>query len=364
MHVPPKPVHQARRTWILAAILVFVTATSWFGLHKFEAANPGLTTNTDLTTAAVAIAIVPAVASHAALFFLPLAILRTGTLCARRWNSWWSYLLCWFPSAGAGTLLWLLLRATPRIPTGEFTTGFLSIMSTATTYTVPALFLPFVLTGLIRHARKLAHIAGFRTQAEKAQEWDQDRRREARTRAEGVFHSLVEGYDLPTLRPHDVMLRDNEIVHLDAPLTYERYYSTDASYVHNSSFIAGSASFVGIGLIAQAIGNSSRRNRALADAQLRWRETQTSRTLLTNQRFLIHAGGRWLSFYHSGVQAFYPEPDNWLLVVDYPDTQPLQLSGFAAPHAAILLAHHLKGVDSLRTHVGFSSYRERLGIDR
>lgn len=154
-----------------------------------------------------------------------------------------------------------------------------------------------------------------------------------------------------------LVLRPGEEAHLVLPAVYSRYYGGDSSYTHVNGFFMGSLPFVAAGYALTAMGNTARRNAALAEAAQRWREQQTVQVVVTNQRLICQTWQRWLSFDYAGVRAFYPEPENWSLVIDFPDTPPLRLSGANSPAIAAYVTWALHGVQGLRSHPALTPLR-------
>ncbi len=155
-----------------------------------------------------------------------------------------------------------------------------------------------------------------------------------------------------------VVLQPGERLIIDAPADYARYYGTDAVYQHTSGFFFGSTSYVVAAYGATALANSSRRKAAEQAAQTQWREIQQARVIVTDRRALCQRGdGRWLSFWYGGATALYPEPENWNVVFDFPDTEPLMLHGPAAPYVCAAAVHAVYGPDGIMTHPGLERLR-------
>lgn len=171
--------------------------------------------------------------------------------------------------------------------------------------------------------------------------WDQ-----ARTAAA----HLASGGELPTWSVFDVVLRPGESVRADVTCDYARYYGGDGTYQHVSGLFYGSPGFVAAGLAATALGNAARRNRARQEAVARWREWQSARVIATDHRLICHVGHRWLTFDYAAVIAFHPEPHTYQVVLEFPDTSPLLLTGPAAPLVAIVAAARLHGPASVHQH--------------
>lgn len=155
-----------------------------------------------------------------------------------------------------------------------------------------------------------------------------------------------------------VVLQQGEQMIIDAPADYARYYGTDSVYQHTSGFFFGSTSFVVAAYGANALANASRRRSAEQAAQTQWREIQQARVIVTDQRVLCQrADGRWLSFWYGGATAVYPEPENWNIVFDFPDTEPLMLHGPAAPYACVAAVYGIYGSDGVLNHPGLERLR-------
>lgn len=161
---------------------------------------------------------------------------------------------------------------------------------------------------------------------------------------------LASGRDLPSWNVFDVVLRPAEAVRADVICDYARYYGGDGTYQHISGVFYGSPGFVAAGLAATALENAARRNRARQEAVARWREWQSVRVIATDRRLICHVGHRWLTFDYGAVIAFHPEPHTYQLVLEFPDTSPLLLTGPAAPLLAIVTAARLHGPNSIHQH--------------
>ncbi|WP_018638103.1 hypothetical protein [Parafrankia elaeagni] len=159
-----------------------------------------------------------------------------------------------------------------------------------------------------------------------------------------------------------LVLRPGEEAHLVLPAVYSRHYGGDSSYTHVNGFFMGSLPFVAAGYALTAMGNTARRNAALAEAAQRWRDHETVQVVVTNQRLVCQTWSSWLTFDYAGVRAFYPEPENWFLVIDFPDTPPLRLSGPNSPAIAAYVTWALHGVGGLRSHPALAPLRAAAGL--
>lgn len=178
--------------------------------------------------------------------------------------------------------------------------------------------------------------------------WDQ---------ARAAATHLASGRDLPAVPVFDVVLRPGENVRADVVCDYARYYGGDGTYRHIGGIFLGSPGFVAGGLAITALGNAARRNRARQQAVAQWREWQRTRVLATDQRLICHAAGRWLSFDYAAVIAFHPDPRAYQMVLEFPDTSPLLLTGPAAPLLAIVATSRLHGPAAVHEHPALAALR-------
>lgn len=152
-----------------------------------------------------------------------------------------------------------------------------------------------------------------------------------------------------------VVIHPSENVLADLPADYARFYGMNVSYAHSSAVFLGRASFMALGYGLNAMGNSSRRKAAERHAQTQWREIQRVRVIVTDQRLICHReDGRWLSFYYGSATAIYPEPENWNLVIDFHETEPLMIRGPAAPTACAAAIWATHGADGVMGHPGLA----------
>lgn len=153
----------------------------------------------------------------------------------------------------------------------------------------------------------------------------------------------------------DVIPQHGEIFFYDIPVNYARYYGMDVSYSRSGGFFFGSPLFVVAGLAATAVSNSVAKRNAMAAAREQWRERQSARMLVTNQRLAIQVGGRWLNFPYHAMTAVYPAPASWSLVCQFPDTQPLMISGLGTPAATMIVLLMTHGETALERHPDIQS---------
>ncbi|WP_298801174.1 hypothetical protein [uncultured Pseudokineococcus sp.] len=152
------------------------------------------------------------------------------------------------------------------------------------------------------------------------------------------------------VRVWDLVPAEGEVFFLDAPAVYSRYYGQDVAYTQASGFYLGPPAFVLAGMGLTAVGNARRRSAAEREAQERWREHQTCRLVVSNQRLLCFAGGRWLSFWYGGMTAVHPGVREWSLVCQFDGAAPLALSGAPVPAAAVITTMATLGLDAVAEH--------------
>ncbi|MEV6522484.1 hypothetical protein AB0M43_11115 [Longispora sp. NPDC051575] len=158
-----------------------------------------------------------------------------------------------------------------------------------------------------------------------------------------LYEHLARGGEPLALPPSALRMQPDEVRYGDAVLGYARLYGMSVTYNQSNSFWFGSASFVAMGMAADAIGNSSARRKAEAMAAVQWRDQAHVRTSLTSQRFLCDYQGQWLSFWHNGVVEFACDLARWSFVLRYEVGEPLMLHGPAAPWFAVLAARVVYG---------------------
>ncbi|WP_131746552.1 hypothetical protein [Frankia sp. Cppng1_Ct_nod] len=176
--------------------------------------------------------------------------------------------------------------------------------------------------------------------------------------ARDLLNHLAADNPLHPITIWGLVLHPNENAYLDFTATYSRYYGGDGRYVHVDGFFFGSAPFMAAGYALTAFGNRSRRATAMAEAARRWREHQTTRVIITNQRVICNVAGRWLSFYYAAIGSFYPEPLNWSVVFDFADTAPLRLEGHSGPAIATIVTWALYGRRGLQEHPALEPLRQ------
>jgi hypothetical protein len=98
-------------------------------------------------------------------------------------------------------------------------------------------------------------------------------------------------------------------------------------------------------------GNRRRPQDAAVDPAARWRDQQQSRVVVTDRRLhcVVHAKG-WVSFDHATATALRAVPERCGVVLEYPGTAPLCLSGPAITEIMVVVVWALYGADGLRQH--------------
>jgi hypothetical protein len=216
---------------------------------------------------------------------------------------------------------------------------------------LPTLILgPIALVRLRRADRARSAELEARSQAMARAGWDG---------ARYLMRELLAGGTPPPITVWGVVLYPGERAYLLFPTVYSRFYGGGGSYVHVSGMFIGSLPFTAAGLAMTAMGNASRRRAAIAAAAYQWREQQRAQVILTDRRLICNANGRWLSFDYTYMTAFYPEPENWSVVFDFPTAEPLRLVGQSSPAIAAFVAWALNGQRGLIEHPGLEPLRRQ-----
>jgi hypothetical protein len=177
--------------------------------------------------------------------------------------------------------------------------------------------------------------------------------------AVAVRRDLLAGAGLPPYRVWDVVARPGESFVFDDRAGYARYYGTDVAYTQRSGFYFGSPAFVLAGLAIDAAANNSARNRAVALAREQWRDWQTVRVVVSDQRFLVQVGPQWLTFDYSVIAAIYPDLASASLVVQFTTgAAPLLLRGPASWLGSIMALAAVFGPPALREHPYFIGFEQ------
>jgi hypothetical protein len=168
---------------------------------------------------------------------------------------------------------------------------------------------------------------------------------------------LIQGWQPTPLHVWGVVLAPGERLNFDLQAGYARLYGGSGQYTHTTGMFWGSAGFMAAGYALTALSNSQARAAAARQAQVRWREHQHTRVLVTDRRLLCELGGRWLSFYYNCSHGFYPDLMQYGVVLDFRDTAPVALSGPSAPFLAVYIAYVLYEADGLRRHPALEPLR-------
>jgi hypothetical protein len=181
-------------------------------------------------------------------------------------------------------------------------------------------------------------------------------------RARALAGQLLHGEDPMVRQVWDVVLQPGERALLEGSLVYSRYYGSGSppTYTHVSTRHYGD---VGVGrmVLDHAIdgaGNRSRAEQAAFAAAARWRDRQQSRVVVTDRRLLCQVAAKgWLSFDHRATTAIQPVPQTRSLVLEYPDTAPVCLSGPLIAEIMVVVVWALYGADGLREHPALAEVR-------
>jgi hypothetical protein len=170
--------------------------------------------------------------------------------------------------------------------------------------------------------------------------------------AAGLLRShLIERHVPPAISVWEIVPDAGELMFLDVPATYSRYYGTFAATTRTVGYFFGNPTFVLSGIEATAIDEAAHRHASDVASRPSWREWQESRVVVTNKRILCQVAGRWVSFYFSSITAVYPEVAEWTLVCEFGDADvPLLLTGPQAPIVAVMTVLATHGLDGLRDH--------------
>lgn len=173
----------------------------------------------------------------------------------------------------------------------------------------------------------------------------------AKTHATHWFECLAEGEAIPSADGFNLNLEPGELLLDQYRAKYARFYGQNVTYSTGGVFAMGSPLFVAGAMIGATVGKANARAQAQRMAAAQWREIQYVDVLVTDRRLIIPVGGRTLSFYYSGVVAFYPELEAMTLTLDYGDnTEPLQIFSPGIAATSVLLVRQLKGVEGMRSH--------------
>lgn len=218
----------------------------------------------------------------------------------------------------------------------------------------PVVALVFFLVGAIRtfnewrwHRR---HATGKLTPAELAERDRADHLAASWKSARQLRAQLARREVPPQIQIWNVVPNAGETFFFDTTASYARFYGQDVSYTRSGGYFFGHPLFVVAGVSLSAAGNAARRSSAGAAAQAQWREHQSVRLLVSNQRLVCNVNGQWLSFYYSAITAVYPEVNRWALVCQFDSTSPLLLHGPDVPMAALITVLMTHGPVAIENH--------------
>lgn len=145
----------------------------------------------------------------------------------------------------------------------------------------------------------------------------------------------------PTFAP-GLVLQPGEGFLFQVDATHARLYGLDGSYERTGTFVFGSLGLIGASLATTALVNSSRKNRAALNTIPVWRDQQPCSVAVTTERLMVGLRGvGFQSFGYRAVQEFHADPDNWAVVLGFPDVVPLRLSGPSSAYLGVFLARQL-----------------------
>ena len=247
----------------------------------------------------------------------------------------------------------LVLNTLDDVPTQGPNVGLaLTELSVAgLTVLLPLIGTVFAVVGGVSAIRSWRRSRGHFSRVERAANAAADQADIAWQQARHLRATLIERKIPEAITVWDVVPRPGESMFFDLRASYARHYGQDVTYTQRSGFFFGHPAFVLTGIAATQIGNSARRNAAEVAAQATWREWQECRVVVTNQRIICQAGGRWLTFDYDAMVAVYPEVEKWTLICNFGDrSEPLLLSGLSAPTIAVMTLLVTHGVEAVRSH--------------
>lgn len=175
--------------------------------------------------------------------------------------------------------------------------------------------------------------------------------RESLRFAQSVRDGYLRGERPRALPATDVLPVGDERFLLRGSCLYQRYYGQDVHYSTSNPVALGRPSFVAAVMVTSAVSNASARSSAQARARSQWREHQVAETIVSDHRIWCRSATHgWISFDFGAVTAFYPDPVNQTLVMEFASASPLFLRGPIIPAACIIAIWHRLGDDGLRQH--------------
>lgn len=266
--------------------------------------------------------------------------------------------------ASAALLLWTAFALLSALPDGDQNAGTV-LLRFGLLLLCPTVLIVGIGVGMSRlskviaahhHARRRAR--GAFTAHEIAERLRTENSAAAWNRAV-CLRQMLERRELPEpVVLWDVVPFESEHFFLDGWANYERYYGHDVTYLQNSTVAFGHPLFVATAFAITAAGNASRRSQAQRASLEQWREQQSVRLIVSNQRLLVRRGAEWLSFPYSSIRSIHPDPASWSVICEFEDTAPLMLSGEHVPAASVVAVMMTHGVDALARHPGLAPLQE------
>ena len=179
--------------------------------------------------------------------------------------------------------------------------------------------------------------------------------------ARRLLERLLAG-EVPVLgQVWDVVLQPGERVLVEGTVSYARYYGVGPAATHTHVATSDYGTVSGPVLLDHTVDRAGRRgrvNEAGFAAAARWRERQQSRVVVTDRRMLCQVQTKgWLSFLHAEASAVRVEPKTRSVVIEYPQTAPLCLSGPLTAQIMVAVVWALYGADGLREHPALAEVR-------
>ena len=155
-----------------------------------------------------------------------------------------------------------------------------------------------------------------------------------------------EGNVPPPMHLQGPIMQPGEVGRIATPyVDYSRLYGGDGSYRHTNPFVFGPIEFVaGVWSAAFLMNQHKEKAQAEQNAKVQWRDQQNAVVYVTSQRVITALPDRTLDFALSRVSGFYPDLDNWAVMLEFTgEAAPLRLTGPAVPALALWIAYGLLG---------------------